>query len=341
MKNEVFNNYVKIALEKGLISESQETLEDNSRANKDYADTLETLYGIKLPTNESDKDLLDQAHPDPVFIAPSYDRVNGLVENLRERQDIMVGICNKPTDGNLTMHRYAETYRDLINELVVLGFRMDNKKQKELRVLADTCSYRMTKGAASPAVTAKALFSKWGVLGATAWSISETMGQPSQNLSKHCQAAMTKLVSLWKSASPNIKEEIKTALEEIKELYALVKQTGFFASQNIPAPNTTEGILQGTIIAKQAESQFETIDTSVGQCKVVAPILLGETGLINKLETVQPQLDAELLDYVSDESSGVLQNLASSIDEYLEKMDKSVDIALQTTQQNRAKYLKS
>jgi len=134
MKNEVFNNYVKIALEQGLISEGQDVPESK---NKDYADTIKTLYGLDIPLNDSDKDILDQAHPNPVVIAPAYDRVNGLVENLRERQDIMAGIALK--------HRYANAYRDLVNELVALGFRMDNADHKELRVLADTCSHRLTK----------------------------------------------------------------------------------------------------------------------------------------------------------------------------------------------------
>jgi len=142
MRNEVFNNYVKIALEKGLItSEAQET----QTSNKDYADTIKTLYNLDIPLNDSKKDIIEQAHPDPVVIAPSYDKLNGLVENVRERQNVMVGIARKPTNANLTMHRYAEAYQDLVNTLVSLGFKMSNRKQKALRILADACSYRLTQ----------------------------------------------------------------------------------------------------------------------------------------------------------------------------------------------------
>jgi len=143
MRSEVFDNYIKIALDKGMISEGQEP--DSPTRNADYADTIKTLYNIELPLNDSQKDILEQAHPTPVIIAPSYDKVNGLVENLRERQDIMAGIAMKPANGNLTMHRYATAYNDLVRELVAIGFKMDNKKKKSLRVLADSCSYRVTK----------------------------------------------------------------------------------------------------------------------------------------------------------------------------------------------------
>lgn len=143
MKNEVFNNYIKIALEKGLIT--SEGQEEPSNRNQDYADTIKTLYGLDIPLNDSKKDVIEQAHPDPVIIAPSYDKLQGLVENVRERQNVMVGIALKPNNGNLTMHRYAEAYKDLLHALVAIGFRMDNKRQKALRVLADTCSYRLSK----------------------------------------------------------------------------------------------------------------------------------------------------------------------------------------------------
>jgi len=143
MRNEVFNNYVKIALEKGLIKKSEE--KEPANTNKDYAETVKALYGLDIKLNDSDKDIIEQAHPEKVIIAPSYDRVNGLVENVRERQDIMVGIVNKRPNGNLTMHRYAECYKDLLNELVALGFRMQNEGKNDLMKLADSCSVKLNE----------------------------------------------------------------------------------------------------------------------------------------------------------------------------------------------------
>ena len=92
-RSEIFDEYSKIALKEGFITESEEKA-DNS-GEKSYRETIQLLYDVK-PNGKDEKHILDQAHAEsPVIIAPAYDRVNGLVENLFERQDIMVGIALK------------------------------------------------------------------------------------------------------------------------------------------------------------------------------------------------------------------------------------------------------
>jgi hypothetical protein len=135
--SDVFDEYAKIMEAKGFFKKAQQTRiekEDDS----DYAEKIKALYGIDIKLNDSNKDIIEQAHPERVIVAPSYDRVNGLVENIRERHDIMVGICNKPTNGNLTQHRYAE--QDLMDELVRIGFSFDNEGNEQISKLADQCA---------------------------------------------------------------------------------------------------------------------------------------------------------------------------------------------------------
>jgi len=142
-RSEIFDEYSKIALKEGFITESEEKA-DNS-GEKSYRETIQLLYDVK-PNGKDEKHILDQAHAEsPVIIAPAYDRVNGLVENLFERQDIMVGIALKRNNGNLTQHRYAK--KELTDELIRIGFEMDNKDIDDLRILADSCSNRITKQA--------------------------------------------------------------------------------------------------------------------------------------------------------------------------------------------------
>lgn len=146
-RSEVFDNFAEIAINDGLITESQESGTD--RDDKEYRDTIEILYNVKAE-GDSKEHILDQAHPEsPVIIAPSYDRLNGLVENLFERQDIMAGIALRNNRGNLTQHRYAQ--QELVEELVRIGFDMDNKDEEDLRILADSCSERMVKEGFWPA----------------------------------------------------------------------------------------------------------------------------------------------------------------------------------------------
>jgi hypothetical protein len=147
--SEIFNEFAKIAIKDGLITEAEE--KETTNSNKDYDDMIQMLYGIK--PNGDEKHIMEQAHPEsPVIIAPSYDRLNGLVENPLERQNVMVGIARRPTHGHLTQHRYASAHQGLTEELVRIGFTMDNKDQDELRILADSCSQRIVKEAFWPAV---------------------------------------------------------------------------------------------------------------------------------------------------------------------------------------------
>lgn len=144
MKSDVFESFVKIAQEKGMISmESDETkkkLEKTHRADSLDISDIEALYGVKpnLPKDmEYENNIMECAHPNSVVVSPSYDKLNGLVENDIERQNISVHIVHKTPDGLLTQRKYAE--KDLVLSLVRIANDLDNKDQEQLRVLADLC----------------------------------------------------------------------------------------------------------------------------------------------------------------------------------------------------------
>lgn len=166
INSEIFDEYAKIALEEGLISEAEE--KTNPRYDSLELSDIEILYNIK--PNGEDDDILDKAHPAPVIIAPAYDRVNGLVENLKERQKVMIGIAMKPTQGTLTGHRYASANQELLDEVIKVSFMLDKNDQEELMSLADSCSEALTKTAIAPLIIAGiiagvvALFGAGGVL---------------------------------------------------------------------------------------------------------------------------------------------------------------------------------
>jgi hypothetical protein len=143
--NNVLENFFKIAQEKGLISEdapekAKKILERTHRADSLSEEDIAKLYGIKVEMakgNEYKKNIMEDAHPTSYIAAPSHDKLNGLVENNIERQNIIINIVNKIPDGHLTQHKYAE--KDLILSLVRLGNDLDNRSEDKLRALADTC----------------------------------------------------------------------------------------------------------------------------------------------------------------------------------------------------------
>lgn len=162
MRNsDIFNDYAKIAEEMGLVSLSED--EEKSKSDKpketakmrkykkspyprmgsDDISTIEALYNVK-PDNsiEYENNIMEAAHKTPVVIAPAYDRLNALVENNIERNNIMCNIALKPNNGNTTQHRYAE--KDLLMQLVRVANDMDNSGNDELRSLADECIAKLT-----------------------------------------------------------------------------------------------------------------------------------------------------------------------------------------------------
>lgn len=159
MKSDVFDNFVKIAQEKGMISndseDSRKKLEKTHRADSLDISAIEALYGVKpnAPKDmEYERNIIEDAHPNSVVISPSYDKLNGLVENENERQNINLHIVHKTPDGLLTQRKYAEN--NLVLSLVRIANDLDNKGQENLRILADAClmqaSQPMTKIAVGP-----------------------------------------------------------------------------------------------------------------------------------------------------------------------------------------------
>lgn len=163
-KSDIFDSYAKIAEEKGLVSLADEDTSSqpkgpkesaklkkykkspHPRAGSDDISTIEALYGVKPDvTNKYEFNIMEAAHPKPVVISPSYDRLNGLVENNIERQNIIINITQKPNNGNLNYSKYAE--KELMFELVRLANDLDNAGRDDLRVLADECLIGLKKKA--------------------------------------------------------------------------------------------------------------------------------------------------------------------------------------------------
>jgi hypothetical protein len=146
-RSEIFESFVKIAQEKGLISDAEHAehtekdfSETNPRMDSLTIEQISKLYNTK-PEQPADmkykNNIMEDAHPDPIVISPSYDALNGLVESEIEGQNIRMRIVMKEPDGHLVNRKYAE--KQLVLSLVRTAEQLDNLEQDELRKLADVC----------------------------------------------------------------------------------------------------------------------------------------------------------------------------------------------------------
>lgn len=149
MRSNIFNDYVKIAQEKGIVpssNNSKKILEETGRADSLDADAIAALYGVKPNTSkgmEYERNIVEVAHPNSVVISPSYDKINGLFENVNERQNITINILNKTRSVSLTNHKYAQ--QELLLSLIRIANDLDNNDQDQLRILADACINQTAK----------------------------------------------------------------------------------------------------------------------------------------------------------------------------------------------------
>lgn len=187
--SEVFENYVKISEEQGIITkEAQEKSKTNPRFDSQTLSDIEILYGVKAK-GEDDKHILDQAHPDTVVISPAHDKMNGVVENLQERHNVMVDIATKPNRGIHTHNIYAKAYNDLLNELVKTAFLLDRESEEQLMNLADECSNKLTKTAAIPLIVYPILVG----VGTLAGALYTSNNPASQGLKQDTEMALKQI----------------------------------------------------------------------------------------------------------------------------------------------------
>lgn len=146
-RSEIFESFIKIAQDNGLISESEHAEhtekdfhETNPRHDSLTIEQISKLYNTKsdLPKGmEYNKNIIENAHPEKVVLFMAHDKLNGLVENENEGQNIRIHISLKEPDGHLVQRKYAE--KQLIMSLVRAANDLDNRNQEELRKLADVC----------------------------------------------------------------------------------------------------------------------------------------------------------------------------------------------------------
>lgn len=213
----IFEEYTKIAVDKGLLSNSKELKKTAAEEKKKDLSSIEILYGLKPNGKEDEKTIIEKAHPTTFVAAPSYDKLNGIVENEEQRHNMIMEILNLPRHGNYELHRHAE--QELVNELIRLSFKLGNEDEIELMQLAGTCVESIHKKAvaqfALPAI---------GILGAGLglYSVYKNFASFASTVPESCASTLEQIPKFIELAPLTSEKmtELKQGVEYIKSLYA-------------------------------------------------------------------------------------------------------------------------
>lgn len=273
-ESEIFNEYVKLAEKEGLVNESDY---GNVKIAADEASAIEALYGLQLndePKNPNYSPLLDKAHPETAVAGIANDRMNGVVEDLKQRQSIMTGIALKTPDGALIQRRYVKAYNDLMNTLVRVGFTMDHEDYPDLMKTADTCAGELEKRA-EILKEAQWVAAAWliGSVLAAAYAINHTPASR-QNVMQNCQLVLDAVASLPHSS---VHDDIVEKVGNLKSLAATV--------QPIRSDlGSAESVIQAS---KTHKEDFDRLQ------KYIAALSAVEERIPRWLNTVQKEPDYE------------------------------------------------
>lgn len=224
--SKIFEAYAKLAEERGLIKQAYPM---EKRVESRQLSDIEILYGVK-PNDDDDEDIVEKAHPETVVIAPAYDRMNGIVENVNQRHDIMQYIAQRPPNGLYQQKRFVTAKQDLLESLVRIGFMLDNKGEEDLMKLADSCAERLEKKAIAPALVIGGIALTLGLIAL----INRTDNSP-QGVINNAESVIRELEDLQG------KVNVSGMLSDMHYLQNVAKEFQQVASQTkIPVKNTMD-----------------------------------------------------------------------------------------------------
>lgn len=268
--SKIFEAYAQLAEEQGLIS--KDAGYEEARRGSDDISTIELLYGKR----KDGEDLLDKAHPKTVVIAPAHDKFNGVVENLKERQQVFyeVALKNRP-HGSTPRKNYLQAEQELLDSLISVGYSLDSKDEDALMKLADSCAERLIKEALAPGVIVGGIAAALGLM---AW-INNT-SYSNQGVYNNAEAAIRELTDLKNKLPLGIVDTIVSNLKLLQE-YA----NDFY---NLTPVNLEGGIQKVVESAQTQKDKIETAEKYQRACKVMAQYI---PRYISTLKGLKPKED--------------------------------------------------
>lgn len=259
--SEVFENYAAAMKEEGLVSEADYA---DARIGSDDVSDIEAFYNLK--PNKDEKSIVDQAHPDMAVVSPAYDLMNGVVENIKERHNVMVGIALRQPRGNLTQHRYVHAKKELIDELVRIGFTLDSNDEQGLMKLADSCSERLVKVAAWWLIPAGIAAALGGVA-----AINKT--KPSdQGVLNNIDNTLEQ-VEEAREELPHLDKQISTLVSILDQFKAYAMAYENQSAANVDVDNPTTDDLEALANDPNTFERAKVVQSYLNACRAMMKIL--------------------------------------------------------------------
>ena len=288
----ILDGFAKIAQEQGLFDPTiVKKAEDSSVGGSKELSNIELLYGLKP---KDWKDLLDEAHPESVVISPAYNEVNGLVENLKQRHQIMEDIAYRKPAGNFKQYFYtteaekvSKAYNDLLQETIKIGYQLDLNNEDELAAFTDNCSEQLTKEAAWPVVALIV-----GAVAALGYLVYSTNNPNSQGVRSDTKRALTEIEEI-RADYPDVAKNLQSLKENLE---LLLKRAESFVSYNDKIINSLLTI-SGTSKEEKKKAIAENASQFIGkggneiianfedfkeECKIVAGMIPLSISYLNR-----------------------------------------------------------
>lgn len=227
--------------------------------DSDGIEAIENLYNLDTSGDAYDVNIVEVAHPNAVIIHPSYDKVNGLFENINERSTVMQNLAlDMPTGSVLARTKYAS--KELTLELVKIANEMESHNKEDLFTLADKCL--MSVSTIDDRLTKKAGFKKESLgplilgVGLSTWALGAAavlggvwlyshLDDADNGFIANCDNAIKQLQDLQENSwyESDIDESVQKSCEElVLNLSQMKDQAAIFAtwSNKFEAPRNLE-----------------------------------------------------------------------------------------------------
>src|SRR5690606_36146531 len=219
--------------EKDYVTAEDEAKKKRDSKNKDMETAVALLYGVKPNGKEDDTPLLEKAHPDVVVVSPAEDRMNGIAANDQQRQDIMMQIAMRPTNGKYQQLAFVTAHEDLLKTLTKASIALDREKYNDLSKVATTCYERLEKEAVAPLVLGIAGI----VLAIGAISAINYSSNTAVNVATNAQQTQNELEDLRDVLGNELISNISRDLEDLKNYatkFANLPKISVLTKEDIP-----------------------------------------------------------------------------------------------------------
>lgn len=287
-------------------SAAKKTLKETKRVDSLSADDISKLYNLKV--NLKGRNIVEEAHPDVLVAFDSYDKLNGVLKNDNQKQDITINIIHRKQHAGLVNEKYAAQSK-LLNSLVKTANFLDGKDPTLVlyadKILTDFDKQVLQKEAALPVAAMLAIPA--ALIGILYWqqhSDAAQLGfvQNAQRMIDEIDDILNdKAYIVGRTYNDQFKKILNTAKIQISQLWTLYEQVKDKLT-TLRQPTSAEELLE---ISKDLENQELVAKFNDFKNKAVA--------CVSYLESLKTNLDDDEFTKMQVDDKGALTKIVDRL----------------------------